>query len=93
MEPRRSGSDGLLDGERSGEPTIAHTNRRDRRECLLLSFRGNCSNLLSNESHHAVCKRRPIECAFNSVAHALWKVSCSYDRLDTGHAHRFGRVN
>jgi hypothetical protein len=93
MEPRRSRSDRLLDGERRGKPTIAHPNHRDCRLRLLSAFCGNRGYFLSNEAHDAISQRRPVECAFNSVAHALWKVSCSYDRVDTGHAHRFGRVD
>jgi len=93
MKPRRSWSDRLLDGKRRGEPTIAHTDRRDCRQCLLLRFRGNCSNFLSNESHHTVCKRRSVECALNGVPYAFRKVVCSNNRAHAGHAHRFGRVN
>jgi hypothetical protein len=93
MKPRGSGSDRLLDGERRGKPTIAHADRRDCREGLLLRFRGSCSNFLSNESHHTVRKRRPVECTLNGVPHAFRKVVCSNNCAHAGHAHRFGRVN
>jgi hypothetical protein len=93
MKPRRSWSDRLLDGKRRGEPPITHTDCRDCGQCLLFRFRGNRSNFLSNESHHTVCKRRPIECAFNGVPHALWKVGCRNDRVHTRHARGVGRVD
>lgn len=93
MKPRCSRSDRLLDGQGRGEPPIAHTDRCYCRQCLLLCFRGDGSDFLSDETHYAVGQRWPIEGSLNGVAHAFRKVSRCNDSMHPRHARGLGSVD